>query len=551
MKPCNVLFVSPAFPINTFWNIKASARVLGARHAAIPLGLITVAAMLPSEWECRLVDCNVETLSDDELDWADLVMTGGMVMQRPDCRTIMRRAQERGKQVVVGGPDVTSQPEVYAEADFQVQGEAEAVMADFVAAWERGERQGTFVSPKFKVNVRTTPLPRFDLLRRHDYIYFSVQFSRGCPFMCEFCDIIELYGRTPRTKSIEQVLGELDALAATGYRGHLDFVDDNFIGNKKAVKELLPALAEWQAKNGYPFWLSTEASINLADDEELLGMMRAANFGLVFVGIESPDTDTLVATKKKQNTRRALSDSVQRIYSHGMMVIAGFIVGFDTEKGSIAEAMVDCVDATSIPICMVGLLTALPQTQLSRRLAIEGRLYPFEWSDAQLQQGGGDQCVLGLNFETRRPRREVLEDYRRILDTLYAPDQYFARVQQVIEQLPDSPPHYVDEYPGEPRRLGIGRHEWIVLGRLVLGAARCPGALWPVLRQLIWAIRHKPQVAFAVVTFASFYLHLGPFARKVRATILEQIAQIDRGEWQSPLPPAEEPTPVRRVRQRA
>src|SRR5258705_2162758 len=307
---CNVLLVAPRFSGQSFWNFEAACEVYGARFPAPPLGLITVAALLPASWQCRLVKRNTEALRDADLDWADLVMTGGMLPQQPDTLQVIELAHRRGKPAVVGGPDVTSSPEVYVAADFRVLGEAEGVIDEFIEAWNSGQRSGFFEAEKFTVDIRRTPIPRFDLLTRSQYTYFGVQFARGCPFTCEFCDIIELYGRVPRVKTVAQMLAELDALYDAGYRGHLDFVDDNFIGNKKAVKAFLPHLIAWQKERGYPFEFSTEASINIADDEALLALMRAANFFTIFVGIESPDTDTLVSMQKKQNTRRSLVDSV-------------------------------------------------------------------------------------------------------------------------------------------------------------------------------------------------------------------------------------------------
>jgi len=369
----NILLVVPRFSGQSFWNFEAACEVFGARFPAPPLGLITVAALLPSSWQCRLVNRNTEDLQESDLDWADLVMTGGMLPQQPDTLRVIELAHERHKPVAVGGPDVTSSPEAYLAADFRVLGEAEGVIDAFIEAWDSGERSGLFEAEKFKVDITRTPIPRFDLLKRKQYDFYGVQFARGCPFTCEFCDIIELYGRVPRVKTAEQMLTELDYLYGIGYRGHLDFVDDNFIGNKKAVKAFLPHLIAWQKERGYPFQFSTEASINLADDDALLALMREANFFTIFVGIESPDTDTLVSMQKKQNTRRSMVDSVHKIYRAGIFVNAGFIVGFDSEKGSVADAMIDCIEATAIPFCMVGLLYALPTTQLTRRLAREGR----------------------------------------------------------------------------------------------------------------------------------------------------------------------------------
>jgi radical SAM superfamily enzyme YgiQ (UPF0313 family) len=537
--PCNVLLVSPAFPLNTFWNIKITCEIGGARHSAVPLGLLTVAAMLPAHWHCQLVDHNVRQVTDAELDWADMVMIGGMNVQRFDALTILERAQRRGKPVVVGGPDVSSQPELYGDADFRVVGEAEGVIGGFIAAWNAGERKGTFVAEKFKADVTTTPIPRYDLVRPQDYLWFSAQFSRGCPFKCEFCDIIELYGRVPRVKTQAQFLGELEALHRSGYRGHIDFVDDNFIGNKKAVKAFLPVLADWQRRHGYPFWFSTEASVNMSDDDELLALMHAANFGIVFVGLESPDRATLVAMQKKQNINRDLARSIHKIYAAGMLVIAGFIVGFDTEQDTVAEAMIGCVEATSIPIAMMGLLIALPNTQLSRRLAIEGRLFPVEWLDQVARVKGGDQCTLGLNFLTRRPRTEILDDYRRALTAVYTPSAYFRRALHVVQQFEQWPPHMTQslgyQNPSSWTLFGLHKADWLQLLRLVRRTSGAgPLALFHVVKALAWAVRHRPAALYAVATLAAFYAHLGPFARQVARSATQQIDDINRGRWQAP-----------------
>jgi radical SAM superfamily enzyme YgiQ (UPF0313 family) len=376
----------PEILANTFWSFEASCALQGARAIAPPLGLITLAALLPQSWEFRLVNCNVAELTDADILGADLVMTGGMLTQELDTLAIMGRCRSLRVPVAVGGPAATSTPEIYAQADFLVVGEAEGVIDRFVEAWERGERTGRFDAEKFKADVTKSPIPRFDLLQLDDYVWVNVQFSRGCPFTCEFCDIIELYGRAPRTKTTPQMLAELDRLFELGYRGHVDFVDDNLIGNKKAIKLFLPHLREWQERHGFPFQFSTEASLNLADDHELLMMMRRANFFTVFVGIETPDEATLIQTSKKQNTRRSIADSVHRIYRAGMFVNAGFIVGFDQEQGSVARAMADCIRDTGVATAMIGLLTALPNTQLSRRLKQEGRLHD-SYRDAMTSVG--------------------------------------------------------------------------------------------------------------------------------------------------------------------
>ena len=299
--------IYPRFTAESFWNFSEACELVGARYPAIPLGLITVAALLPKSWNVRLVNRNTEELAESDLAWADMVMTGGMLFQQSDTLRIIDMCRERGLPVVVGGPDATSSPHRYETANFRVLGEVEGIIQDFIAAWDEGKREGMLVAPKFQVDVTKTPIPRFDLLKFDQYLYIGVQFSRGCPFTCEFCDIIELYGRSPRTKTHEQMLAELEALYQLGYRGHVDFVDDNLIGNKKAIKAFLPVLEVWVKEHDYPFEFTTEASLNLADDDELLEMLKRCNFFAVFVGIESPDTETLIAMRKKQNTRRSIA----------------------------------------------------------------------------------------------------------------------------------------------------------------------------------------------------------------------------------------------------
>src|SRR6188768_1552053 len=350
---CRVLLIYPRFVSETFWNFAEACELMGARYPVAPLGLITVAAMLPSHWEVRFVDRNTEELTEADLDWADMAMTGGMLPQQADSLAVIELCRKRNLPVVVGGPDPTSSPHIYDRADFRVLGEAEGILSEFIAAWNAGTRTGTFTAPKFQADVTSSPIPRFDLIKFERYLYVGVQYSRGCPFTCEFCDIIELYGRLPRTKTQEQIFAVLQALYDAGYHGHVDFVDDNFIGNRKHVRPMMPKLKEWLEQHDYPFEFTTEASINLADDDEMLQAMKDANFFAVFVGIESPDPETLVQMRKKQNTKRNIAESVHKIYGYGMLVTAGFILGFDTEKVSVAQSMTDFIEECCVPICMV------------------------------------------------------------------------------------------------------------------------------------------------------------------------------------------------------
>jgi radical SAM superfamily enzyme YgiQ (UPF0313 family) len=512
VRPCNVLLVYPRFFAESFWNFRKTCELFGAKYPTAPLGLITVAAMLPKTWSLRLVDRNTEELTDSDLAWADLVFTGGMLPQLPDTLDIIDLCRARAKPVAVGGPAVTSSPRFCHKANFRVLGEAEGVIDRFVEAWEAGAREGDFEAEKFTADVTKTPIPRFDLLKFEQYLYVGVQFSRGCPFTCEFCDIIELYGRVPRTKTTPQMLAELDELYRLGYRGQVDFVDDNLIGNKKAVKAFLPELAKWVEAHDYPFEFTTEASLNLADDPELLRLLNAANFVGVFIGIESPDTDTLVAMRKKQNTRRSIAQSVHKIYAGGLFVLAGFIVGFDSEKGSVADGMIELIEEAAIPVSIVGLLYALPNTQLTRRLEKEGRLHP---EPERQPLGSADQCTQGLNFETLRPRQEILDDYRRIIDRVYDPIAYAGRVERMFRLLDNS-----------TRKGKTSAYHSKVAGLEVVHrlATSLP-------RDLFWSTLNRcmtsnPKSARWIVALLAFYLHLGPFSRVVMARIDELLARL-------------------------
>jgi len=522
----NVLMIYPRFSNESFWNYRKSCEVVGARYPTIPLGLITVAAMLPPEWTVRLVNCNTEELTDADLDWADLVMTGGMLFQQASTLDLIEMCRERDKPVAVGGPDVSSSQHIYERANYRVLGEAEGIIDKFIEAVENGgSSNGLFEAPKYQIDVTKTPKPRFDLLKFDHYMHIGVQYSRGCPFTCEFCDIIELYGRVPRTKTTEQMLAELETLYQLGYRGHVDFVDDNLIGNKKAVKAFLPHLARWLEEHDYPFEFSTEASLNLSDDEELLELLKKANFFLIFVGIESPDTETLIAMRKKQNTRRSISESVHRIYAHGIFVTAGFIVGFDSERGSVAEPMLELIEEAAIPMAVIGLLFALPNTQLTRRLAREGRLHAD--SDI-LPKGAGDQMAGGMNFVTKRPRVDVLRDFRRVLYTAYTPEAYCGRIDRLIELLNTEGRRR--ELPKGDVRARIGTFNVVqeILRRMPEHKER----FW---RTFTKAMNSNPGALRAVVTLMGFYLHVGPYTRYAVSQIDKQIAALESEDF---VPPA-------------
>ena len=519
-SPPKVLLVNPQFNGDSFWAYKPTCELIGKSYPTPSLGLITVAALLPAEWNLRLIDRNVEESEesfDALLQWADLVLAGGMLWQQRDLFAVIERARAAGKPIAVGGPDVSSSPQIYERANFRIVGEAEGCIADFIAAWRRGEREGEFRAPLHSIDVTTTPAPRFDLLDLSRYAEITVQFSRGCPFRCEFCDIIELYGHKPRTKAAPQMLAELQRLYDLGYRGAVEFSDDNLIGNKKAVKAFLPELIGWQKAHGYPFEFATEASLNLADDDALLALMRDANFIAVFIGIESPDPVVLAATQKKQNIHRDIAESVHRIQRVGIFVAAGFIVGFDSERTRVSETMIELIEEAAIPICMVGLLYALPNTQLTRRLEKEGRLAPQHHLASQARLP--DQFASGLNFQTLRPRHEVLQDYRAVVEYVYRPDVYFARIRRAVDHLDCS---------GVNGRLHPGA--------LLRGLRQLARLAWSVcirrrdlaadfLRLAIYILRHNPRALRSGIYMAGLFAHFGPTSRAVVAEADRQIEE--------------------------
>jgi radical SAM superfamily enzyme YgiQ (UPF0313 family) len=410
-----VLLVNPEFP-DTYWSFRHALPFEGKRSAFPPLGLLTVSALLPENWERRLIDLNVQSLKTSDIDWADMVFAGAMLVQKDSLKQIVKRCKTRGKRVVVGGPYVTTTIEDLPDADHIFLGEAETTLPQFIEDLAGGVAKRSYQAVE-RPQLSATPLAHFHLANLKRYSAMCVQYSRGCPFSCEFCDIIEIYGRVPRTKSVQQMLAEFEALRDLNWRGTVFIVDDNFIGNKKNVRKLLPELAEWQKRNGYPFSLLTESSVNLADDEPLLEGMRDAGFRRVFLGIETPVAESLKEAQKSQN-RGNLLESVKRIQSYGMEVMAGFIVGFDNDPEDVFERQIDFIRKSAIPLAMVGLLNALPDTQLWKRLQREGRL---------LGEASGNNTSCTLNFKPRMDPALLIQGYQSIMRTIYAPREYYQR----------------------------------------------------------------------------------------------------------------------------
>ena len=517
-RPTRCLLVVPRFSDFSFWNLTPVYHLSGHKYLSAPLGLLTVAGMLPRDWELRLADLNCRPLSDEEIDWADLVMAGSMIIQQLATADLIRRVHARGRPIAVGGPDPTSQPWLYEDADFLVLDEGESTVPLFLRAWEAGERRGTFRASGPRPDLRTSPVPRYDLARHEDYLYIGVQSSRGCPHACEFCDIVKLFGRSPRYKEPGQVLAELEALLAAGYRGHVDIADDNLIADKRAAKELLRRLEGWSRERGWPFFFSGQVSLDLASDEELLDLVGRCDFRYLFVGIETPDPALLLATHKKQNLLAPVSESVSRIHAAGPLVMAGFILGFDGEKAGAARAVARCVEETGVCVAMVGLLTSLPGTELDRRLRREGRLLIRE-GGAKIEPGETDQMTGGLNFLPLRPRREILREYRDALASIYSVPSYFGRIRRSLSA---QRPRW--RHRGElhflPRALLTGI--WISLDLLVR-----PSAALDFLWTLLTVIPRGPAAAAACLVLSGYYLHLERQTSHVIAHLGRQIADVE------------------------
>jgi radical SAM superfamily enzyme YgiQ (UPF0313 family) len=474
-----VLLVYPEFP-DTYWSFRHALSFEGKRSAFPPLGLLTVAALLPQAWERRLVDLNVQPLKAADIAWAELVFISAMLTQKKALEQVVARCKAQGKRVVVGGPYVTTDAAALPQADHLFLGEAETTLLEFVCDLERGQTKRVYEAAE-RPALTATPLPDFKLADLSKYSAMSVQFSRGCPFQCEFCDIIEIYGRVPRTKSNAQMLAELDALFDLGWRGMVFIVDDNFIGNKRNVKKFLPDLAAWSEQHGQPFSFITEASVNLADDDELLEGMQRAGFRRVFLGIETPVEASLIEAQKGQNTRGDLLVSVQKIQRYGMEVMAGFIVGFDNDPPDIFARQIEFIRASAIPLAMVGLLNALPQTQLWRRLEREGRL---------LVESTGNNTDGTLNFIPKMDATRLLSGYQTILRTIYSPKEFYQRALDSLER--------VTTGSTEPRRTRL-INDVVTLARVILtlgvrDSAR--GAFWQYLRRAF--ITHRAKFAEAV-----------------------------------------------------
>lgn len=496
----NVLMLYPKFPEETFWNTGRSVRLLWHRKTIMPpLGLLTIASYLPADFQVRLVDRNVSEESEADWEWADVVFLSLMMAQREDYHRCVANAGIHRKPVAVGGPFTHAMPEVAAgDATWVCFGEAENIMEELVGDL-RADRRGKQYQGGSDTNMELVKIPRFELLSDiDDYATMPLQFSRGCPFRCEFCDIIEIYGRVPRTKTPAQILAELTAVKELGFRGTVFLVDDNFIGNKKRAKILLEELAVWNRQQGHPFRFYTEASINLADDEELLERMAQADFFHVFIGIETPDPKLLKTAQKMQNIPGSPLEKLRRVRKYGIHITAGFIVGFDGEERGVFEAQRSFIQDSGVGVAMVGLLQAIPHTQLSRRLKKEGRL--LEQASVQ-----GISTIEGINFIPKgdMTKREYLDGYRKLVKEVYEPKAYFERILPALLSLRSKAtlralwPHYWKLFP-------VLLREFYQLG-VKAGAMRF--YFWKTFLKLLWK-NPKALEAFAFDCAVFYHLNL-------------------------------------------
>jgi len=483
----NILLVYPLYP-DTFWSFKHALKFVSKKASFPPLGLLTVAALLPKDWCKKLIDMNANKLTDDDILWADFVFISAMSIQSDSANQIIERCKKLNAKIVAGGPLFTSSSEYYKNIDYLVLNEAEITLPQFLDDLNKGTPKHIYTSEDW-ADITTTPLPVWDLVSMDTYTSMNVQYSRGCPFDCDFCDITVLYGRKPRTKTKDQVIAELDALYFTGWRGPVFFVDDNFIGNKaKLKKEILPSIIEWNEKRKNPFCFNTEVSINLADDDRLMRLMVQARFEAVFVGIETPHEESLIECNKTQNRNRDLISSIKKIQEFGLEVQGGFIIGFDNDPPTIFEKLTNFIQESGIATAMVGLLNAPRGTKLQKRLLEQGRL---------LSDFTGNNTDFSINFIPQMNPEILLNGYKKVLKTIYSPKFYYARVMRFLK---DFEPTIKKEFHFNPNYIAALFKSMFKLG--VLGEERI--YYWKL---FFWSLFRKPKLFSQAILLAIYGFH--------------------------------------------
>jgi radical SAM superfamily enzyme YgiQ (UPF0313 family) len=482
-----ILLVYPKY-LDTFWGFKGALRFISKKATHPPLGLLTVAAMLPKEWEKKLVDMNVTTLRDKDLEWADLVFVSAMSIQKASVKEVIARCKKKDIKIVAGGPVFTTEFEEFADVDYFVLNEAEITLPPFLEDLKNKCVQHIYTSQELP-DIKKTPLPLWGLIDMKKYAVMSIQYSRGCPYNCEFCSISVLYGRKVRTKSKSQIISELEDLYSQGWRGDLFFVDDNFVGRKRKLKrEILPAIIDWMERKKHPFSFYTEASIDLSDDEELMQCMVKAGFTSVFVGIETPNEESLAECNKIQNKNRDLVACVKKIQRSGLQVVGGFIVGFDNDPPSIFERLTVFIQESGIVTAMVGLLNAPRSTRLYQRLVKEGRL---------LKDVSGDNTDFSMNFIPKMDYEILIKGYERIISRIYSPEPYYRRVKEFLREYKPSQKKtfrfhfsYLGAFFKSIFFIGIIERERVYYWKLFL-----------------WSLFKRPQLFHLALTFAIYGFH--------------------------------------------
>jgi radical SAM superfamily enzyme YgiQ (UPF0313 family) len=505
-----ILLVYPQYP-DTFWSFKHALKFVFKKATFPPLGLLTVAAMLPEEWEKKLVDMNATTLTDKDLKWADYVFLSAMVAQQHSAREVIDRCKELGTKIVAGGPFFSRGYEDFGfdEIDHLIFKEAEDTLPLLSEGLEKGCAKHIYTSEEWP-DITKTPVPLWSLINLKKYQAMSIQYSRGCPFNCEFCDIVILNGHRPRTKDKNQIVAELDALYDMGWRGGVFFVDDNFIGNKRKLKsEILPAITNWMEERKRPFTFFTEATLNLADDEELMRLMSKAGFDMVFVGIESPNEESLLECNKIPNKNRDLLAAVKKLQNYGLQVQGGFIVGFDSDPLSIFKSQIDFIQKSGIVTAMVGVLMAPPGTRLHQRLKRENRL---------LSKGSGDNTDGSTNFIPKMGHETLVTGYGYVVDTIYAPRQYYERIKIFLREF--NPVNKGKLRISPLQLIALMRTTW-VLGFKEKGRTH----YWKLVG---WTLLRKPKTFPLSITLAIEGFHFRKVAEKVRVSLTSDIRSLKR-----------------------
>lgn len=482
----NVLMIYPKYPA-TFWSFKYALSFINKKASLPPLGLLTVSSLLPKTWVKKLIDLNVSELKDSDILWADYVFISGMTVQRDSAKEVIDKVKIFNKFIVAGGPLFTKEYSAFAQVDCFVLNEGEVTIPLFLEGFKKGELKKIYESSE-KPDLKSTPLPDWQLINPKDYASMCIQVSRGCPYSCDFCDIVILNGRVSRFKTVEQVKSELDAIYNMGWRRNIFIVDDNFIGNYSKVKEILKGIIEWMDIRNRPFTLSTEAPITLADNEELLGLMKKANFDAVFVGIETPDEKGLLSCGKTQNTNKNLLEKVKILQRNGLEVQGGFIIGFDTDTASIFDNMINFIQDSGIVTAMVGLLHALPETKLYKKLQSEKRL---------INTVSGNNTDFSLNFIPKMNKDMLIEGYKRVQDSIFSTKAYYKRVKTYLKEY---------QHSSVSTRLPLSI-QIKALTRSIIKLGIIEKGKFDFWKLLIWTIFRKPAFLPIAITMSIYGYH--------------------------------------------